>query len=40
MKEVTAINRRSFLKAGATLGGGLIISFMIPAKGGLKKLLE
>ncbi len=40
MKELTTVNRRSFLKAGATLGGGLIISFMIPAKGGLKKLLE
>lgn len=40
MKELTTVNRRSFLKAGATLGGGLIISFMIPAKAGrLGKLL-
>jgi isoquinoline 1-oxidoreductase subunit beta len=39
MKELTAVNRRSFLKAGATLGGGLIISFMIPAKGGILKNL-
>ena len=40
MKEATTVNRRSFLKTGAALGGGLIISFIIPAKAGrLKNLL-
>lgn len=41
MKDSNTINRRGFLKTGATLGSGLIISFMIPAKAGnLKKLLN
>jgi isoquinoline 1-oxidoreductase subunit beta len=41
MKDSNTINRRGFLKTGATLGGGLIISFIIPAKAGnLKKLLD
>lgn len=41
MKELTTVNRRSFLKTGTLLGSGLIISFMIPARAGrLKKLLE
>lgn len=33
------VSRRSFLKTGASLGTGLLISFMIPAHAGRKKLL-
>lgn len=42
MSETTnTVNRRNFLKTGASLTGGLIIGFMIPAKAGrLKNLLE
>lgn len=40
MKTPESINRRSFLKTGAALGSGLVLSFMIPAKAGrLKNLL-
>ena len=37
MSTITTSNRRQFLKSGALLGGGLIISFMVPAAP--KKLL-
>ena len=41
MNQIANNSRRSFLKTGASLGTGLIISFMIPAKAGrLKNLLE
>ncbi len=41
MKELTTIDRRSFLRTGAALSGGLIISFIIPAKAGrLKNLID
>jgi isoquinoline 1-oxidoreductase beta subunit len=41
MNNLANNSRRSFLKTGASLGTGLIISFMIPAKAGrLKNILE
>ncbi|MEO6734071.1 MAG: molybdopterin cofactor-binding domain-containing protein [Ferruginibacter sp.] len=38
MSNITTTNRRQFLKSGALLSGGLIISFMVPA--GPKKILD
>ncbi|MEP7110162.1 MAG: xanthine dehydrogenase family protein molybdopterin-binding subunit [Ferruginibacter sp.] len=33
MKEINNLNRRQFIKAGATVGGGLLLSFYLPAIG-------
>jgi isoquinoline 1-oxidoreductase subunit beta len=32
MKSVTSVNRRSFLKTGAAVGGGLLVGFQLPVK--------
>lgn len=42
MKNTNNISRRNFIKATGGLGGGLIISFMIPAYAGtrLKSIFE
>jgi len=32
-KSVTSVNRRSFLKTGAAVGGGLLVGFQLPIKG-------
>ncbi len=41
MRDSNTINRRGFLKSGAVLGGGLVISFFIPARAGrLKSLVD
>ena len=33
MKTLTNLNRRSFLKTGAAVGGGLLVGFQLPVKG-------
>src|ERR1044071_9015954 len=33
MNSVTSVNRRSFLKTGAAVGGGLLVGFQLPVKG-------
>ena len=39
MKDLKGISRRSFIRTGSFVGGGLIISFMIPAYSGRKQAI-